>query len=178
MRRVLCTAATLTVIMTGCTEPRTPPAVSTLGALSDSLRALQLPPARAGEMTRDSTWRVYVGSDSASQLYLIHRVAALVLPDGPFTLEAPLTYLRYEAGAWQQETQKRGGVQLPKAVEQALVAECTDRERIYFYRVRVIELRAANGHSWMAQLRPDVQAVTRAVTAWRSKGFIGGDAEP
>ncbi len=153
-----------------------------LETLSDSLRALHMPPASLGAMTRDTTWRVFAAVDSARdrtlQLYLIHPVANLVLPDGPFELLAPLTYFRFENERWLQSTQDRGGVLLPAVVSAALATEFTDRERVYFYRVRVIDVREAGERVARVPLRRTSHDMAGEVARLRKAGFIGADAEP
>jgi hypothetical protein len=154
----------------------------TVQTLSDSLRALHMPSATLGVMTRDTTWRVFVAVDSARdrtlQLYLIHPVANLVLPDGPFELLAPLTYFRFEDERWRQSTQDRGGVRLPAAVSAALATEFTDRERVYFYRVRVVDVSEAGERVASVPLRRTAHDMAGEVARLRKAGFIGGDAEP
>jgi hypothetical protein len=149
-----------------------------LQTLSDSLRALTMPDAVAGVMTRDSTWRVFAEADSTRRLYLIHPVANLVLPDGPFELQAPLTYFQFENGQWRQSTQDRGGVTLPSPVAAALATEFSDRERVYFYRIRIVDAGQADGPAANVSLRALAQEVTNEVARLRKGGFIGADAEP
>lgn len=151
---------------------------STLTAVNDSLRALQLPLAQSGEMTRDSVWRVYVASDSATSLYIVHGLEALVLPDGPIEVLAPVTYFRFDGSVWRQATQKTNGVIVPPGVERVLSTEFTDRERTYFYRVRVIDLAATGANSWPLRLRAEVEQTVRDIAQWRKAGFISADAEP
>lgn len=164
--------------------------VDALQTLTDSLRALHMPSATLGVMTRDTTWRVFVAVDSAResardsardsalQLYLIYPVANLVLPDGPFELLAPLTYFRLENERWVQSTQDRGGVKLPAAVSAALATEFTDRERVYFYRVRVVDVSEAGERVASVPLRRTSLDMASEVARLRKAGFIGADAEP
>jgi hypothetical protein len=149
-----------------------------LQSLSDSLRALAMPDAVAGVMMRDSTWRVFTDGDSTLRLYLIHPVATLALPDGPFELQAPLTYFRFENGQWRQSTQDRGGVTLPPPVVAALATEFSDQERVYFYRIRVVDAGQPAGPAATVSLRALAQEVTNEVARLRKGGFIGADAEP
>lgn len=173
------------VIVAACAGACRPSAASArvdaVETLSDSLRALQMPPATLGVMTRDTTWRVFAEGDTARQaalrLYLIHQVANLVLPDGPFELQAPLTYFRFENARWQQSTQDRGGIVLPATVAAALATEFTDRERVYFYRIRVLDVGEAGGVAGVP-LRLTSQGMVSDVARLRKVGFIGADAEP
>lgn len=181
----------LVAVCAGACRPSAAPArADVLETLSDSLRALQMPAATLGVITRDSTWRVFTAGDTASdiardsasdstlRLYLIQQVANLVLPDGPFELLAPLTYFRFENGQWQQSSQDRGGVLLPAAAASALATEFIDRERVYFYRVRVLDVSQGDGRAASVPLRLTSQGMTSEVARLRKAGFIGADAEP
>jgi hypothetical protein len=172
-------AAVLTMMSLGACRPAAASSgASALQTLSDSLRVLAMPAAASGVMMRDSTWRVFAEGDSTLRLYLIHPVADLVLPDGPFELLAPLTYFRFEDERWMQATQDRGGVTLPPVVATALATEFTDRERVYFYRIRFVDAGQSDESAANAPLRAVAQAVTTEVARLRKAGFIGADAEP
>ena len=156
------------------------PTRDNVASMVDALTALQLSAAPAGIMARDSTWRVMIDTTGAPQVFLIRTVAALVLPDGPFELLAPLTYFQFKNGQWVQSTQDRGGLVVPPSVHAELVTDFEDPDRIYFFRARSVVLSSAdtNGGALTAQMRSLVEAMTQEVAKWLSAGFIGADAAP
>jgi len=155
-----------------------------LAAVTSTLRELQMPVAAVGAMARDSAWRVLVDTGPSPRLYLMHQVAALVLPDGPFELTEPVTSFRFEgetdSARWRQSPRPRGGESLPPAVEAVLATDFVDRERTYFYRIRSIDVRARDvSPAQVAErVRTTAREILRDVAQYRRSGFIGADAEP
>lgn len=152
-----------------------------LAVVNAAFRELRLPAASEGVLSREGAWRVFVDrSGSARRLLVIHLIAALQLPDAPFELTAPLTYFRFEKGQWRQGTQARGGTAVPMPVETALATEFVDRSRVYFYRVRAIELASPDEPDARVaeRIRFNVRDVAREAVELHRIGFIGADAEP
>lgn len=151
---------------------------------NDALRELGLPTLTRDLIARDSVWRVIDDSSTAGrQLVLVHSVAALHLPDGPFELLAPLTYFVYRDSAWVQETQQRGGLALSLRAASLLASDFTDTSRVYFYSARAVTLadtsdRADTTMSLASRIQRAVRGITTDVARWRRSGFIGADAEP
>lgn len=179
--------AVLAMVVSACaggtdkadTAAATPSSRFEAGAVTAALAELRLPAATAGEMARDSAWRVFIDTTDTPRVVLVHKVAALVLPDGPFELLAPLTYFQYSGDRWQQATQDKGGVSLTPMAQAALASEFDDRERIYFFRVRTVVLSSRVEHpELVAQLRAVADEMRREVDQWLKDGFIGADAEP
>ncbi|QJR37529.1 hypothetical protein [Gemmatimonas groenlandica] len=151
-----------------------------LRTVNETLRELQLPPARARAMTSDGGWRVVVDSSSSTRLLLIHQVAALVLPDGTITLTEPVTAFRFTDNRWRQSASVLGSEVLPAAVEALLAPEFKERDHTYVYLAHCISLdtRDVAGAQLAAQIRASVSDMTQRVARYRRLGFIGADAEP
>lgn len=174
------------IFLTGCkgepsadTSTANPSARVDARAVTAALTEMQLPVAPPGELARDSTWRVFIDTTGAAQLVLAYKVAALVLPDGPFELLAPLTYFQHKDDRWEQATQDNGGVRLSPTAQHALAQEFTDRDLVYFFRIRTVVLSPnTDMQALVAQLRPLAEETRRDVARWLKDGFISADAEP
>lgn len=177
MRTLRCAFTVFSISMVGCGAPQTS---DPLLAVNATLRELGVPPSAAGEFTRDSLWRVFVETTSATpHLVLILKLPDIVLPDGAFELLAPLTYFQYERESWQQRTQLKGGTVIAAPADSVLALEFSDSARTYFYRVRTIALdTGVPSAGTLDQIRLTVQDMLRQAAVLRREGFIGADAEP
>lgn len=155
-----------------------------IATANETLQSLGLPTVTSGRLATDTVWHVMIDSSTTErQLVLVHTVAALTLPDGPFELLAPLTYFVFRDSAWYQETQQRGGLNMSLPVVANLVTDLTDTSRVYFYAARAVALtdtanRADATMTLAARIQRAVRGITTDVANWRRKGFIGADAEP
>lgn len=145
------------------------------------LSELHLPALTVGQVARDSSWRVLIEqNDASSRLLLMQQVAALVIPDGPLELLAPLTYFRYEANAWQQHHEATASVALSAASVTALQKDFTDTTRVYFYRIEPLDVWSKQLDSaGVARLvRGTALTLARDAARLRQAGFLSMDSEP
>lgn len=146
-----------------------------------ALSELHLPAIRVGNVSRDSTWRVLIEQNNASsRLIMMQQVAALVIPDGPLELLAPLTYFRYEASAWRQHHEAPSSIALSAASVTALQNDFADTSRVYFYRIEPVDVWSKNLDSAgvAALVRGTALTLTRDAARLRRAGFLSMDSEP
>ncbi len=128
--------------------------------------------------TRDD-WHFVYETSPAPRLLVIHRIAALVLPDGPFELLAQVTAVRNLNGVWSQYTPVAGTLPFPAPALRTLTAQLTQPDRISFYRIRALDLSTESTATHVATVLPTLmREMEREAARLRKDGFIGGDAEP
>lgn len=128
--------------------------------------------------TRDA-WHFVYETAPSRRLLVIHRIAALVLPDGPFELLAQVTAVRSLNGVWSQYTPVAGTLAFPAPALRALTAQLTQPDRIAFYRIRALDLSTDSTSAHVATALPTLmREMEREAARLRKDGFIGGDAEP
>lgn len=145
------------------------------------LRELHVPALTAGQISRDSAWRVLIEQNgTSSRLIMMQEVAALVIPDGPLELLAPLTYFRFEANAWQQHHEATSSVALSATSVTALQRDFVDTTRVYFYRIESLDLSSSNLDSaGSAELvRRTANKLMSDAARLRRTGFLSMDSEP
>lgn len=153
------------------------------GVVTASVPQLVLP-APWPTVTADSLgsrddWHFVYETSPTPRLLVIHRIAALVLPDGPFELLAPVTAVRNLNGVWSQYTPVAGTLPFPAPALRALTAQLTQPDRISFYRIRALDLSTDTTSAHVASVLPTLmREMERDVARLRKVGFIGADAEP
>lgn len=169
------------LVLVSVTACDTPPAQDPLRLINATLAELHLPGAVEGAMSRDSTWQIIVDrSEPTGRLLLLRQVAALVVPDGPLEVTAPLTYFRFENQLWHQYYGTAASVRLADASVAALRSELSDTTRVYFYRVESLDVvsPARDSAAVVRLLRNAVAGLDRDVVRLRREGFLTMDAEP
>ncbi|MDF1502774.1 hypothetical protein [Roseisolibacter sp. H3M3-2] len=143
------------------------------------LRERSLAVGAPGALARQGAWRVAVDDERPQRLHLMHAVAALALPEGPFRTTEPVTYFQRWSGRWRQDNQGSEGGLLPESLLDAMRAELTDPEQVHFFRVRSLDLwrRYAPGEL-AASLRAALRDTEAEAVRWRRDGFIAADAAP
>lgn len=184
LSRLLPIALTLSwsLLAGACAAPGEAPPTEATAMLATSLRTLKLPVGAPNAMAHDSVWHVHVASGTPARLHLIRNLAALVLPDGPIELTEPVTAYRFTDGRWQVLRGPRLTSTLPASLDSALIAECVDVDRSYFFLVAVFDATADWMRAAPAQRTDRLAELTRRMdrdaARLRASGFISADAEP
>lgn len=135
--------------------------------------------ANIGVLSAKGAFRLLVDDERPQRLHVIHEIAGLALPDGPFRLTEPVTAYRFYQNRWNQDNQGGDGVQLPPVGAQALARAFPDTGKVYFYRIRAIDLWTVYGDGELAALvRRTMKETAADAVRFRRDGFIAGDAEP
>ncbi len=151
-----------------------------LATVRQVLGELSLPIGDAGKIARRGAWRLAVDQERPQQLQLVYFIAALQLPDGPFRTTERVTYFRVQQGRWRQWSQHHESGTLPESLEAQLATEFADRDKVYFYRIRSVDLWQAHAdqRAFAASIRAMIKTTETECARWLKDGFIAGDAEP
>jgi hypothetical protein len=142
-------------------------------------RELSLPLDATGSLGRAGAWRVAIDDERPQRLHLAYAIAGLTLPDGPFRTSEPVTYFQNWSDVWRQENQGKDGGTLPESLAASLAPEHPDKAKVYFYRIRAIDLWKRYGEGELASLlRRTLREIESEAKRWLRDGFIEADAEP
>lgn len=138
---------------------------------------LELP--ASGAMTQSGKWRLYLDDLRPQQLHIVHELAALTLPDGPFRIIKPVTYFKYMQQRWVQENQGQESDKLPEGGKKLISSDLRDTTKIYFYQMTAIDMwKTYAGDEFAPELRKTLRSMIAKHEALLKDGFIAGDAEP
>ena len=150
-----------------------------LAVVREVLRERSLPLGAVGSVARQGAWRVALDDERPQRLHVMRAIAALALPDGPFRTSEPVTYFQNWSGRWRQDNQGGGGSMLPASIERAMLTELTDPAKVYFFRIRSLDLWRTYAPGELAtSLRTAVRETEEEAVRWRRDGFIAADAAP
>lgn len=150
------------------------------GVAAAVLNEFKLTLPASDSMTRNGRWRIYLDDERPQQLHVVHELAALTLPDGPFRITEPVTYYKYMQQRWIQDNQGELSDRLPANGQLLMAPEFTDTAKVYFYQMKAVDMwrTYTSENDFAEMLRSMLKSVQSTHTKLLRDGFIAGDAAP
>lgn len=131
-------------------------------------------------MARQDKWRLYLDDERPQQLHVVHELAALTVPDGPFRTTEPVTFYKYMQQRWIQENQGKESDLLAENGQLLMAPEFSDTGKVYFYQMKAVDLwrTYSSEQEFADMLRTMLKSIEREHAKLLRDGFIAGDAAP